>query len=398
MTDNTKISVTLTPELRLEQAIKKAGIENPAQIESLAIAGKINYSDWQYIHENMTKTLRDLDLSNSLFENETFFGLHFGSRSPFVDFTALSSVTVSNLYNEIEPNTFSRCTGLVSVTIPNSVTKIGQWAFFNCSDLSSIAIPDSVTEIGDRVFKGCTSLTSVCIPFSVTGIGDKAFENCPAYITVHPDNPVYTSKNGKIVFNKIKAVSGRIGKLDWKFSNGVLTIKANGKNSDYDDFNEGWGWGDGSRIEEGNTTWRPYRKVIKKIIFKGNNEWVGRQKLHSVTFENWSVPSYGDDRMQVMSIISRAFKGYVSQDLWSIDNWFSVQIPRMLMDFKREAIAYTPIMAYEEWLATLDRMAFCLSEMKHHGYTTDEKPYEYREAMKNEGLALFCKYFNLLGW
>jgi len=43
-------------------------------------------------------------------------------------------------------------------------------------------------------------------------------------------------------------------------------------------------------------------------------------------------------------------------------------------------------------------LAFCLSEMRHRGYTTDKKLYGYMEAMKNEGFALFCKYFDLLGW
>jgi len=29
-------------------------------------------------------------------------------------------------------------------------------------------------------------------------IEERSFDNCPAYVTVHPDNPVYTSENGKL--------------------------------------------------------------------------------------------------------------------------------------------------------------------------------------------------------
>jgi hypothetical protein len=41
-------------------------------------------------------------------------------------------------------------------------------------------------------------LTSVTIPDSVTRIGVPAFERCPAFFTIHPDNPNYGSKDGKL--------------------------------------------------------------------------------------------------------------------------------------------------------------------------------------------------------
>ena len=47
--------------------------------------------------------------------------------------------------------------------------------------------------------EGCTSLKSVYIPASVVNIFNNAFRDCPAFFTVHPDNPVYASENGKLI-------------------------------------------------------------------------------------------------------------------------------------------------------------------------------------------------------
>ena len=92
---------------------------------------------------------------------------------------------------------FSECAGLVSVTIPMSVTEIGFCAFRACTGLTSVTIPDSVKWIGDFAFVNCFNLT-VTISASVTKIGKNAFAGCPDSITVHPDNPEYTSENGKL--------------------------------------------------------------------------------------------------------------------------------------------------------------------------------------------------------
>jgi hypothetical protein len=41
-------------------------------------------------------------------------------------------------------------------------------------------------------------LTSITIPESVTEIGNWIFEGCEPYVSVHPNNPVYTSVDGKL--------------------------------------------------------------------------------------------------------------------------------------------------------------------------------------------------------
>jgi hypothetical protein len=162
------ITLTLTPELRLEQALEQAGIEDPAAVSELTVHGNVTGDDLEYIRENMDETLIKIDMGGASFEG-----------------------------NMIPESAFSRCSGLRSVIISDSVTHIGEDAFCNCIGLQSLIIPDSVTHIGKMAFDGC-GFTSVIIPASVTHIGGGAFDS-NTVVSVHPDNPFYKSENGKLV-------------------------------------------------------------------------------------------------------------------------------------------------------------------------------------------------------
>jgi len=95
--------------------------------------------------------------------------------------------------------------------IPDSVFEIGSCAFSNCDGLLSIIISNSVSKIGGSAFSWCNGLTSITIPKSVVEIEEDnnritAFiDDCPTLtsITVHPDNPNYSSIDG-VLFNKGK--------------------------------------------------------------------------------------------------------------------------------------------------------------------------------------------------
>jgi hypothetical protein len=89
----TNLSVTLTPELRLEQALKDAGIENPASV--------------------------------------------IGSHA-FRGCTGLTSLDISRSLWSLGDCAFSYCIGLTSVDIPKPA--FGYDAFRGCSALTTINI------------------------------------------------------------------------------------------------------------------------------------------------------------------------------------------------------------------------------------------------------------------
>jgi len=59
-----RVSVTLTPELRLEQALKQAGIKNPKKVTHLSISGVFTDEDDRYLKNNSGKYLLEVDYSN----------------------------------------------------------------------------------------------------------------------------------------------------------------------------------------------------------------------------------------------------------------------------------------------------------------------------------------------
>ena len=147
--------------------------------------------------------------------------------------TGLTSVIIPNSVIEIYV-AFYLCTGLTSIDIPKSTEKI-LWDFETCSALISInvhpdndvyssidgvlfskdkteliffpqgksgdyVIPETVLCINREAFGECTNLTSVTIPESVIEIDEEGcIYSCSAHITVHPQNPVFESKDGKLM-------------------------------------------------------------------------------------------------------------------------------------------------------------------------------------------------------
>ena len=212
MTQNIEISV-ITPKLRLEQVLKEAGIEDATTVSRLTVRGTIAEDDLRYIRIKMGKTLNELNLSDVEierennpkrdFEKDDIFELaeHIVTscaKFVFSDCTGLTFISLPNWMTFIDTAAFARCTELTSIVFPQSILEIAEWAFFGCVGLTSVTIPNTLKLIGHRAFYGCNGLTSVTIPNSVTEIVESAFEDCPAYFTVHPDNPIYTSEDGKL--------------------------------------------------------------------------------------------------------------------------------------------------------------------------------------------------------
>ncbi|MCL2074109.1 MAG: leucine-rich repeat domain-containing protein [Marinilabiliaceae bacterium] len=307
----------------------------------------------------------------------------------FCECTDLTSVSILNSVNEIAQGTFKDCKNLASVIIPESVQKIANAAFQGCSELNSVIIPDSVVEIGEYAFSRCRSLKSLMIPASVTEIGCNAFRRCPAYIRVHPDNPVYTSKRGKLQL-KTQVAAGKIGTIEWTFTkDGVLIISGEGDIPDYNDDL------DSEDADVQRSPWFSFCKDVKSIVFKygefrymglkGLTTFSGFTNLSSVTF-NGSCP------------IDGVFHGFSETDTWDLYGWFSETMVCMLQEFKKAKTSHPENLTTEEWDVILERMIFCFSEIKRLSDTWDEKETACRENLKNEVFELLRKYFENLWW
>jgi len=224
-----EIAVNLTPEIRLEQALIEAGIENV--VTKLTVAGNLTKDDFRYIGKTMGKTLRELDMSDATIEKNTLKAKTFYQPcgltaitipdsvdhiylKAFNDCPVLNSITIRSsskhpkcssengiLFNKdktellycpagrkgdylipdsvktIKSDAFAH-SNLSTITIPNSVTEIEPYAFYECERLTSVVIPDSVTKIGIGTFSGCSNLTTVTIPDSVNEIDANVFFEC----------------------------------------------------------------------------------------------------------------------------------------------------------------------------------------------------------------------------
>jgi len=258
MIANTHITVKLMPKLRLEEALKKAGVEDPVTVTHLTIFGRITDSDFEYIRLSMN-ALCELDMGNASVERNRI------KSNVFCCTTSLTSVIIPDSVKTIDSFAFWRCS-LSSIFIPCSIKRIERMAFSICCNLTSItvhpdnlsylsengilfskdktklikypegrqgdyAIPESVTAIQCGALNNCTGLTSIIIPDSTVELIDGWwFTRCSKLtsITVHPNNPAYTSENG-VLFNKNKNVlvsypRGRQG--DYVIPNTVTKIES----------------------------------------------------------------------------------------------------------------------------------------------------------------------------
>ena len=281
------VSVCLSPKMRLKRALKEAGVENPASVSKLTVSGIITKNDFRFIHNNMAKTLTELDMSDATIKNNIFpdwdnlgcsglISICFPktvekiSRKFIKSQRNLCKIVVHPdnsvyesddgvLFNkgktklilypekkqgdyvipdsviEIENDAFYLCINLTSVVIPDSVKKIGKKAFTLCIGLTSIIIPNSIKEISNYLFHRCYGLTSIIIPDSVSTIGNSAFDNCPKLTSIVIPQSVkkigyraffYCTGLTSVVFNYADgyAVSNSLKKIDFFTFEGCIGL------------------------------------------------------------------------------------------------------------------------------------------------------------------------------
>ena len=235
---NIHVTVTLTPVLRLEQAvlyvlgylsecIDPVLENNPSFVTELTVngtlteddfrficenTGVVTEGDFRYIRENLGKNLQKLDLSNASVESTEIFilknckeltsviipvSMFETGRNAFYGCTALTSVSIRDTVVETECGTFPRNAELTTVQPFNSLfpfyeSKNG--VLFN-KDITELIlyphewqgdyiIPSSVIKIRENAFYDCIGLTSIIIPNSVIEIGEYAFCHCTALSSV----------------------------------------------------------------------------------------------------------------------------------------------------------------------------------------------------------------------
>ena len=254
---NNCISVCLTSEIRIEQALKEAGVKKLASVRKLAISGEITEADFRYIRKKMAKTLQELDMGDASVENNVLDG------APFVGCSGLTSITIpktveeivlcatartimpppdvnvdknetSLVFNEdktliyctrqfsnpdelITYSVFSGCTALTSINVhPDHLVFASEdgvlfnkeksmLKFYPRGRQGDYNIPDSVVKICDYAFAGCFGLTDITIPNSVVEIGAQAFDCCSALTDI--DIPSSVTKIGEYAFFRCSSLT-----------------------------------------------------------------------------------------------------------------------------------------------------------------------------------------------
>jgi hypothetical protein len=116
----------------------------------------------------------------------------------FMGCTALTDVVLSDSVAIISERAFMGCTALANVVLPDSVVKLEEFAFAECANLSSVTIGSGVAKIGSEAFARSPLLAEITIPANVRYIGRAAIPN--SYIIVDPANEWFSSIDG-VLFN-----------------------------------------------------------------------------------------------------------------------------------------------------------------------------------------------------
>lgn len=110
-------------------------------------------------------------------------------------------VTVPDTVRKIVKSAFSGCERIREINLPAHLETIEDYAFAHCKSLHFMQLPDSLGEIGAHALTACRQLRSVHLSPQITE--PPVLNGCKSLraITVSPDNPALSAKNG-ILFNK----------------------------------------------------------------------------------------------------------------------------------------------------------------------------------------------------
>ena len=101
----------------------------------------------------------------------------------------------------IGSHAFFNCGHLREIVLPGTLQSLGESAFGCCIGLREVVVPEGVLSIGDECFSHCWGLCRVSLPASLKEIGEGVFAFCNEHmdLQVHPDNPWFRAKDGKLL-------------------------------------------------------------------------------------------------------------------------------------------------------------------------------------------------------
>ena len=105
-------------------------------------------------------------------------------------------VSVPDTVRKIAKSAFSGCDRLREINLPAQLETIEDYAFAHCKSLHSMALPDSLSYIGPHALTACRQLRVLHLSPNITE--PPVLQGCKSLraITVSPDNPALSSRNG----------------------------------------------------------------------------------------------------------------------------------------------------------------------------------------------------------
>ena len=177
------------------------------------------------------KTLETIDFSSNVHviddyafaycEDLSIVRMHDGIKSigeNSFDSCSIKQLRLSSSLSEIPTAAFKYNDGLETIEIPDNVRHIGAEAFL-CDYMEDVSIPEGVETIDYAVFT--RTLAHISLPSTLKWIAYDFYfeemiddpEKMKPYVDIHPDNPVYYSKDGILYSRETgKEVLGKAGR------------------------------------------------------------------------------------------------------------------------------------------------------------------------------------------
>ena len=185
-------------------AIDKCAFNSCSKLTALTFPDSLEYLDCSAIYDtsltsiHLPKSLRQLIIP----EPYDLYGItEFTTHPENVYFSAENGVLFSK--NRKKLIRYPAGKTETSYTVPEGVQEISDLAFYRATNLTSVTVSEGVEAIGEDAFRGCKNLQALAFPKTLISLTVSAFDglNQLTSITVHPENPAFTTVDG-VLFNK----------------------------------------------------------------------------------------------------------------------------------------------------------------------------------------------------